>query len=56
MVIKQILFNAEATLYLFHIIILFKFEVTILKIIYNMANSDINLTLKVTDRTILLLA
>ena len=34
-------------------LILFIIEVAILKIIYNMANSNINLTLKVTARMIL---
>ena len=37
-------------------LILFIFKVAILKTIYNMASSNINLTLKVTDRMILPLA
>ena len=42
--------------FLLYMIILFKFEVAILKIIYNMASSNNNLTLKVIGRMILPLA
>ena len=39
--------------YLLYSKILFKFEVAILKITFNMANSNVNLTLKVTARMII---
>ena len=42
--------------FLLYMIPSFKFEAAILKIIYNMASSNNNLTLKVTDRMILPLA
>ena len=45
-----------ASIYLLYMIILFKFEVAILKIMYKRASSNINLTLKVTGTMILPLA
>ena len=51
-------FNAVTTRafgFLLYMIILFKFKVAILKILYNMASANINLTFKVTCRMILAL-
>ena len=54
----KILFNAMSTrgFFFLYMIILFKFEVAILKILYNTASLNKNLTLKVTGRMIFTLA
>ena len=45
-----------ASFYLLYMIILFKFKVALLKIMYIIASSNISLTLKVTGKMILSLA
>ena len=47
---QQVIYKCSVNvglLFLLYLLILFTFEVVILKIIYNMASSNLNLTLKV---------